>query len=80
MYVMPVKRTMADTEGGSLNPDLRIREKGVPGKRTLPKGRASKLCPVFLKTLKSIIGLKNNLFPRHPWNICTNVGINKVHF
>lgn len=29
------RRAMADTEGGSLNPDLRIREKGIPGNRTL---------------------------------------------
>lgn len=71
--------SMADTEGGSLNPDLRIREKGVLGKRTLPKGRPSKLCPMFLKSLKSTTGLKNNQFPKHPRNICTNVGINKVH-
>lgn len=29
---------MADTEEGSLNPDLRIREKGVPGNRLYLKG------------------------------------------
>lgn len=30
---------MADTEEGSLNPDLRIREKGVPGNRLYLKRR-----------------------------------------
>ena len=37
-----------DTEGGSLNSDLRIREKGT-GNRTLPIERANEVCPMFLK-------------------------------
>lgn len=74
------KRLRLDNEGGSLNFDLRIREKGGLGKRILFKGRFDKVCFVFLKILKSIIGLKNNLFLRYFWNMCINVGINKVYF
>jgi hypothetical protein len=33
---------MADTEEGSLNPDLRIREKDVPGNRTLPQKKTKR--------------------------------------
>lgn len=62
---------MADTKGGSLNPDLRIREKGIPGTRTLPKGRANEVRPILLK---SIIGLKNNLFSNHLCKLCTTCG------
>lgn len=60
MNVVPEEGN-TDTEGGSLNPDLRIREKGIPGNRTLPIERANEVCPMFLK---SIISLKNNLFPK----------------
>lgn len=58
---------MTDTEGGSLNPDLRIREKGVPGNRTLSKEE-------YVLFLKSTIGLKNNLFPNYVCKICTTCG------
>lgn len=61
MNVVPVEEGNTDTEGGSLNPDLRIREKGIPGNRTLPIERTNEVCPMFLK---SIIGLENNLFPK----------------
>lgn len=43
---------MADTEEGSLNPDLRIREKGVPGNRLYLKGRPNERCPKLLETQK----------------------------
>lgn len=61
MNVVPVEEGNTDTEGGSLNPDLRIREKGIPGNRTLSIERTNEVCPMFLK---SIIGLENNLFPK----------------
>lgn len=61
MNVVPVEEGNTDTEGGSLNTDLRIREKGIPGNRTLPIERANEVCPMLLK---SIINLKDNLFPK----------------
>lgn len=44
-----VEEGNTDTEGGSLNPDLRIREKGIPGNRTLPIERTNEVCSVSEK-------------------------------
>lgn len=58
--------TMADTEGGSLNPDLRIREKGVPGKRTLPKGRARKTVSCVSENSEKHYRLEEHSIPKTP--------------
>lgn len=52
MNVVPVEEGNTNTEGGSLNPDLRIREKGILGNRTLPIQRANEVCPVSEKHYK----------------------------
>lgn len=48
----PWRRATADTEEGSLNPDLKIREKGVPGNRLYLKGSQMKGRPTHLETQK----------------------------
>lgn len=74
------RRAMADTEEGSLNPDLRIREKGVLGKRTLPKGSPNEKCVLyFWKHQKDIIDLKERSIPeRHLGKYIRPLGIKKV--
>lgn len=46
---------MADTEEGSLNPDLRIREKGVPGNRLYLKGRPNERVSHTSRNTENII-------------------------
>lgn len=51
------RRAIADTEEGSLNPDLRIREKGVPGNRLYLKGRPNERV-LYTRRNKNVIGLR----------------------
>lgn len=70
------RRAMADTEEGSLNPDLRIREKGVPGNRLYLKGRPNeRVSHTSRNTENIIIDLREWSIPkRHLWKICRASG------
>lgn len=55
---------MADTEEGSLNPDLRIREKGVPGNRLYLKGRPNERVSYTSRNTKMTLQSEGVIYSR----------------